>query len=263
MPARSRRAAAASAARHGLRASSCGRRVDHRRQGRRSQHPGLLRQRGVRRLRRDRAHHRRPRRDRAAHERGRLRPARLLLPPGHRGRGVYSAYLTPISDPSYLFPQIAATPSGGFVMLGEIPRGGSYNEVRGVPRRASRLRGAAVRVSRRLAVRRVDHGDLRRHVSATASPAFPCIAAATNGRVGIAITDFGGNVRLVESSDGSFSPGTITVTAAHDVHRREHRRRRLDVDAVSPVHPLPSRLRGTTPHVVWSELQARRNGGRP
>ncbi len=175
------------------------------------------------------------------------------------GVGTYSAYLTPITDPSYLFPQVVATPSGAFVMLGEHPEVGSYSEVEEF--RVSRL---AFEGQPFLCPVGWQFGNWTTKISDASFPdgqsGFPCIAAATNGKVGVAMTDFGGQVRLVESSDGTFAPGTLTTTqltsyndanvVAGDFTSQEYR----------PYIHCHLAYRGTTPHVVWSELQARRDG---
>jgi hypothetical protein len=86
------------------------------------------------------------------------------------------------------------------------------------------------------------------------------IAVSSNGRVGIAVPDFGGNVQLIESSDGTFAPATITlrnltnttdaqVTVA-DSSSTQYR---------SYIHTHLA-YNDTTPNVVWSELQARKIG---
>jgi hypothetical protein len=172
----------------------------------------------------------------------------------------WKAYLTPITDPSYLFPTAAATPGGSFVVLGEIPKAGDYSEVE------------------RFAVSRIaaegptfvcptgwQGGAWTQIASPTlflgGTPAFPQIAAASDGRVGVAVGDFGGNVFLIESSNGTFDAGTITTRnltnysqgtiTASDSTSTEYR----------PYVHCAIAYNDTTPHVVWSELQARREGG--
>src|SRR5262245_49813388 len=44
------------------------------------------------------------------------------------GGSLWTAYLSPIVSPSYLFPQVVSLPNGSFVMLGEVPRAGCYDE---------------------------------------------------------------------------------------------------------------------------------------
>ena len=44
------------------------------------------------------------------------------------GASTFRGYLTPIVSPSFLFPQIATNPNGSSTLLGEVPRGGQYDE---------------------------------------------------------------------------------------------------------------------------------------
>lgn len=172
----------------------------------------------------------------------------------------WKGYLTPITGDSFLFPQVAATPGGSFVVLGEIPRGGSYDETNDF--RVSRI---AAEGPTFVCPTGWQGGTWTQVLPLSTFPdgrgAFPSIAASSNGRVGVAIGDFGGNVYLVESSDGTFAPATITV------------RNLTNYSAASITAPdsTSAQFRAyvncyvayndTTPHVVWSELQARRIGG--
>lgn len=174
----------------------------------------------------------------------------------------YTAYLTPINQTgnSYLFPQVAATPGGSFLVLAEIPRGGEYNEVHEF--RVSRIATAGPTF---VCPTGWQGGPWTQVVSPAlfkgGEPAFPSMAVASNGRVGIAAPDFGGNVFLIESSNGTFSAGTITVRNLTNYSDA----------AITAPDSTSSQYRAyvnchlayndTTPHVVWSELQARRVGG--
>lgn len=172
----------------------------------------------------------------------------------------WKAYLTPITGDSYLFPQVAATPGGSFVVLGEIPLGGSYEETADF--RVSRIAAEGPTFS---CPTGWQGGPWTQVMPLSTFPggrgAFPSIAASADGRVGVAVGDFGGDVYLVESSDGTFAPATITTRnltnysaasiTAPDSTSTQFR-------AYVNVHVA---YNDTTPHVVWSELQARRIGG--
>ncbi len=172
----------------------------------------------------------------------------------------YSAYLTPIRSPSFLFPQVAATSNGGYATLAEVPRAGLYDECEEIA--VSRVAAAGASFVCPVGWQ---GGPWQSFAPAAlfrdGRPAFPASAAASDGRAGVAVTDFGGNVRLFESSDGSFAPATVTIrtlTAYTDA-------------AITAPDSTSSQYRpyihahvayaDTTPHVVLSELQARRVGG--
>ncbi len=175
------------------------------------------------------------------------------------GVSQFRGYLTPVVSPSYLFPQIAASTLGSYTVLGESPRGGIYDETNEV--RTSRLAAPGTAYTcfnwQMGAWTSVFPAALFRD----GRGAFPCIASASDGRVGIAITDFGGNVFLAESPDGSFAPGTLrirTLTAYSDAAIT-----RADSASTQyrPYVHCHLAYNDTTPHVVWSELQARRISG--
>ena len=176
------------------------------------------------------------------------------------GGPAWTAYLTPISD--YLFPQVVALPNGSFVVLGEAIRVTTGCTHCGVSDFAvSRLAAAGASF---VCATGWQCGAWTSVVSTSifrnGYPGFPCLAAASNGRVGIAVTDFGGNVRLIESSDGTFNGGTITIrnltnntdatATASDSTSTQYR----------PYIHCHLAYNDTTPNVVWSELQARRSG---
>lgn len=171
----------------------------------------------------------------------------------------FDAYLTPITDPSYLFPQIACTPSGSFAICAEIPKAGSYDEVEEFRISTLAAEGAPFvcptgwQFSAWKSV--ISTGLFR-----DGNPAFPSIATASSGKIGVAVSDFGGNVFLIESSNGTFNAGTVTVQnltnysdgaiVASDSTSTQWR----------PYVNCHLAYDGTTAHVVWSELQARRDG---
>jgi hypothetical protein len=171
----------------------------------------------------------------------------------------WTDYLTPIVDPSYLFPQIAATPGGSFVVLGEVPRGGEYDEVNDF--RVSYLAAPGQRFTCPTgwqcgAWTAVAPASLYRD----GRPAFPCIASSSNGRVGIAVGDFGGNVFLMESSNGTFSPGTVTIrNLTNYIDATITKTDSTSTQYRSWIH-CHLAYNDTTPNVVWSELQARKSG---
>lgn len=172
----------------------------------------------------------------------------------------YRAYLSPITDPSYLFPQIVGRPSGSFLMLGEIPKAGAYDEVD-----QFRVSYLAAEGAPFVCPTGWQFGAWKTVIDPSnfrdGHPAFPCLASSSSGVVGVAVGDFGGNVFLIESSNGTFQAGTITITnltnysdasiVAHDSTSTQFR----------PYVNCHVAYNGNAPHVVWSELQARRIGG--
>jgi len=178
-----------------------------------------------------------------------------------QGGSTFDAYLSPISDPSFLFPQVVALPDGSFTMLGEIAEFGTYNETDEF--RITRVDAEGPSFSCPVGWQFGPWTPVVSNLSVfrDGAPAFPAMAAGSDGRVGIAVGDFGGNVFLYESSDGSFGGGTVTVTqitsytdaaiTAPDASSDQYR---------SFVH-CDLVYNGTEPNVVWAELQGRRSGG--
>lgn len=175
------------------------------------------------------------------------------------GGSSWTAYLTPIVSPSYLFPQVTALPNGSFVVLGEVPRGGEYDEVNDF--RVSRVNSAGTLFTCPIGWQ----GSAWTAVAPTTifkdgRGAFPSLASASDGRVGIAIGDFGGNVFLIESSNGTFNAGTVTIRNLTN----------YDDAAIVKTDSTSTEYRAyvncalayndTLPNVVWSELQARKSG---
>lgn len=174
------------------------------------------------------------------------------------GGSTYAAYLTPINGPSFLFPQVTAVNNGSFVVLAEVPRGGVYDETEEF--RISRLAASGTLFTCPVGwqcgpwTSIIPTSNFR-----DGRGAFPVIASASDGRVGVAVTDFGGNVFLIESANGSFGAGTtirnltqysdasITATDSTSTQYR-------------PFIHCHLAYNDTTPNVVWSEIQARRSG---
>ena len=180
------------------------------------------------------------------------------------GATTFSGYLTPIESPSYLFGQVAALPNGSFVVMGE--------RLNTSDPPYSYLETAEVRISRFASTGTPfvcptgwQGGPWTPVVPAGTFPdgagGYPSVAAAADGRVGVAMTDFGKNVFLIESGNGTFQAGTVTVRKLTNY---------LDATIVAPDSTSTQwrpyinaylAYQDTTPHVVWSELQARRSGG--
>jgi len=179
---------------------------------------------------------------------------------GASGGSTWKCYLSPIQSPSFLFPQIVALPNGSFTLLAEVPKAGQYDEV--MDFKISRLTAEGPNF---VCPTGWQNGPWTA-VAPTSlyrggQPAFPCIAAASDGRVGIAVGDFGGNVYLIESNNGTFAPATITIrnltnttdaqVTAADSTSNQYR---------AYIH-CGLAYNDTTPNVVWSELQARKVSG--
>jgi len=175
------------------------------------------------------------------------------------GASTWRAYLSPIISPSYLFPQVVTAPNGSFVVLGEVPRGGSYDETESF--RVSRLAAAGAAFVCPTGWQNgpwtaVGSPSLYRD----GRPAFPCIAVSSNGRVGIAVTDFGGNVYLIESSDGTFGAGTVTIRNLTNYSDAQIVVSDSTSTQYRPFVNCHVAYNDTTPNVVWAELQARKSG---
>jgi hypothetical protein len=174
------------------------------------------------------------------------------------GGSAFRGYLTPIVSPSYLFPQVAANPNGSFTLLGEVPRGGQYDETNDL--RVSYLAAPGTFYTcfnwQMGAWTAIAPTTLFRD----GRPAFPCIAASANGRVGVAVGDLGGNVYLIESSNGTFAPGTMTTRTLTNYSDGTV----VQADSTSleyrPYVHCHVAYNDTTPNVVWSEWQARKTG---
>ena len=171
----------------------------------------------------------------------------------------WSGYLSPIVSPSNLFPQVTANPNGSFTLMGEVPEGGSYAETNSFA--VCYLAAAGARF---VCPTGWQLGPWTTIAPASlfrdGMPAFPAMAVSSNGRVGVAVGDFGGNVYLIESSNGSFAPGTITIRNLTNYSDATI----VKGDSTSTQYRsyvnCGIAYNDTTPHVVWSELQARKIG---
>jgi len=176
------------------------------------------------------------------------------------GVTTWAAKLTPIQSPSYLFPQVIALGNGSFDVLAEVPRGGLYDETESFA--VSRIASAATPF---VCPTGWQGGPWTTVIAPSlfrdGRGAFPTIARSPDGRAGVAVTDFGGNVFLVESSNGTFQAGTLTVrnlTGTTDAMVTATDSTSTQYRAYVHCHLA---YNDTTPNVVWSELQARRSGG--
>ncbi len=173
------------------------------------------------------------------------------------GGAAWSAYLTPLGDP--LFPQVAALPNGSFTLMGEVPLAGSYEETQSV--QITRLGALGGNFT---CPTGWQFGAWTSPFSSAlfrdGLPAFPSIAVSSNGRCGIAVGDFGGNMLLVESSDGTFSAGTVTIRNLTNYSDAAIVRSDSASTEFRPYIHCHLAYNDTTPNVVWSELQARRIG---
>ena len=188
---------------------------------------------------------------------------------GGAGSSSWDAYIPPLAGgDSFLFPQAALTPSGGVTLMGEVPIAGFYNEARTIgiswfPSTgtlyscfASQGGAWANLVARPPAASLVPATLFRDSV-----PAFPCLAASSNGRVGVAVGDFGGNVFLIESSNGTFAANTITIRNLTNYSDATIVKGDSTSTQYRPYIHCHLAYADTMPHVVWSEAQARRVGG--
>jgi hypothetical protein len=175
------------------------------------------------------------------------------------GGSTWTGYLTPIQSPSFLFPQVAASTNGSFTVLGEVPKGGQYDEIAEM-----RVSWVASPGTRFVCPTGWQGGAWTAIAPSTlfrgGQPAFPSIAASSNGRVGVAVGDFGGNVHLIESSNGSFAAGTVTLRTLTVYTDATIVKSDSTSTEYRPFVHCHLAYNDTTPHVVWSELQARRSG---
>ena len=181
------------------------------------------------------------------------------------GLASWRGYLTPIlnspPDPSYLeFPQITANPNGSFTLLAETPHPGVYDGV--IAMRTSYLAASGTAFTCPIGWQFGGWTAMAPNsLFADSVAGFPSLAVSSNGRVGVAVSDLGGNVVLIESSDGTFAAGTVvtrqltnytnaTITAP-DSTSAQYR----------PYIHCHLAYNDTTPNVVWSEVQARKKSG--
>jgi hypothetical protein len=174
------------------------------------------------------------------------------------GSSLFRAYLTPIVSPSLLFPQVTANPNGSFTLLGEVPRGGQYDETEEL--RTSYLAAPGTFYTCFAWQMGTWTSFAPASLFRDGRPAFPSMAASANGRVGVAVGDLGGNVFLIESSNGTFAAGTVTIrnlTGYSDASIVKSDSTSLEWRPYVHCHLA---YNDTTPNVVWSEWQARRSG---
>ena len=178
------------------------------------------------------------------------------------GGSTWTAYLTPIVSPSSLFPQVVRRPDGSFVIMGEVPRVSTGCTHCGID--AIKVSFLAAAGTPFVCPTGWQCGPWTSVVNMSmfkgGFSAFPSLAVSSNGRVGIAVTDIGGNAWLIESSNGTFTAGTITIRNLTGY---------TDAQITSPdstsAQFRPSincylAYNDTTPNVVWAETQARKFG---
>jgi hypothetical protein len=176
------------------------------------------------------------------------------------GGATWTAKLPPFATgDSYLFPQVVASPNGSFVVLGEVPIGGSYAETQRFAVSYFPSAGGVYTcfAFQGQAWKSIDNPSLYRD----GRPAFPCLAGSPSGRVGVAVTDYSGNVFLIESSNGTFNAGTITLRTLTQYTDAAIVKSDSTSAEWRPFIHCHLAYNDTTPNVVWSELQARREGG--
>jgi len=160
-------------------------------------------------------------------------------------------------------PQAVALPNGSLVLLGEVPLTPPAHFYEGTADfRISRI---AAEGQRFVCPMGYNAGAWTQVAPSTTfrdgHAAFPCLASASDGRVGIAVTEFGGNVFLIESSNGTFAPSTITIRRLTSYDDATITRPDSTSQEWRPYIHCHLAYRDTVPHVVWSELQARRTTG--
>ncbi len=175
----------------------------------------------------------------------------------------FSAYLGEITANSYLFPQITANSDGSFSLYGEVPAAGIYDEVDDFRLAYLSAEGGAFvcptgwQFSAWKSVASVVPPSLFQD----GRPAFPSISKGADGRVGLAFGDFGGNVFLLESSDGTFNTPTLTLTQITNYTDAMITVANESSLEYRPYVNCDIAYNGNDAHVVWSELQARRESG--
>lgn len=155
------------------------------------------------------------------------------------------------------FPQAIANPNGSFTLIAEDPVVQYYNEVEAFM--VSYLPGTSTSYS---CPQTWPFGAWTTITTPSmfrdGRPAFPSLARGDDGRVGVAVGDFGGNVYLIESSNGTFSPGTITTTNLTNYSDASIVKADSTSTQYRPYIHCHLAYNGNTPNVVWSELQARK-----
>jgi hypothetical protein len=177
------------------------------------------------------------------------------------GASPYTGYLTPWADD--LFPQVAALPNGGFVLLGEVPLSPPahfYDEVASFHTSYLATEGARFTCYTGWQFGPWTSVTPPGFFPPSGYSGFPSLAAASDGRAGIAVTDFVDNVFLIESANGTFAPGTVTIRNLTNYSDGAVNRPDSTSSEYRPYIHCHLAYQDTTPHVVWSELQARRKG---
>ena len=179
------------------------------------------------------------------------------------GGATYAAYLGAITPDSYLFPQVAANANGSFTLYGEVPAAGIYDEVEDfrLAWLAAEGQPFTCPVGWQFSAWKSVATAAPPALFRDGRPAFPALARASDGRVGVAFGDFGGNVFLLESSDGTFNSATLALTTITSYVDAAITAPDAASTQFRPYINCDLSYDGTTPHVVWSELQARRVGG--
>ncbi len=175
----------------------------------------------------------------------------------------WKGYLSPIVSPSNLFPQVTANPSGSFSLMGEVPQAGSYGETESFSVSYLGAPGASFVCPTGWQLGnwvQIAPGVMPAGLFRDGKPAFPAMAVSSNGRVGIAVGDFGGNVYLVESSNGTFGAGTVTIRNLTNYTDAQITKADSTSTQYRSYVNCAIAYNDTTPHVVWSELQARKSG---
>ncbi len=172
----------------------------------------------------------------------------------------WEAYLGEITADSYLFPQAVGNPDGSITMLGEIPRPGDHDGV--TEFRTAHLPAEGVEIDCITVYWQfedwasiIDHG-----IFIEGEPEFPSLGSGSDGRVGVAVVDFGGNVYLIESSDGTYDAGTVTQTSVTNYSQTSISDPDFTSTEYRPYVQCDIAYNGTEPHIVWSEMQARKSG---
>ncbi|PID78886.1 hypothetical protein CSB20_12760 [bacterium DOLZORAL124_64_63] len=180
-----------------------------------------------------------------------------------QGSTEFDAYLGEITPDSYLFPQVTANPDGSYTLFGEIAEYGSYNEVDHFRLAYLPAEGEefVCPTGWQFSSWKSVESAVPRSLFQDGTPAFPSMAGAEDGRVGVAFGDFGGNVFLLESSDGTFEPNTLTLTEITSYQESDI----VSGDETSQEYRsyvnCDLAYNGNEAHVVWSEMQARNEGG--
>ena len=173
----------------------------------------------------------------------------------------WTEYLTPWAGT--LFPQVVSLPNGSFVVMGEVPR---------ITPSCLHCGTDAIKISRLAAA--------GAHFTCATGPqcgpwvnvvnmsmfkggyaGFPSLGSGSDGRVGIAVTDFGGNAWLIESSNGTYAAGTITIRNLTNYTDAQVTSPDSTSSQFRPYVNCSIAYNDTTPNVVWSEVQARKISG--